>query len=413
MTTKLSTFLVVLLALVVLPQRAAAQPVNGLWDATVVVNNGALEIPFRFELSGSGPNVKGSFFNGDDKTTSTSGSLQNGQLTLTFDELGTRLEATLKDGRLEGQYSRGTRGAPYPFAAKRFTPVTAGDTNVPSIAGLWNVQVGKSSKGEAAWQLIVRQAGAEVSAVILRIDGDTGTLTGTFRDGKFALSHFSGARPLRLELTPATDGTLAVVQNTDKPLTALRAEQADAKGLPKPSDPTRFTSVKDPTEPFRFSFPDLEGKIVSNTDPRFAGKVLIVAIGGSWCPNCHDETPFLVELYKKYRKQGLEIVELSFEEEAQIKNPVRLKAFNKRYGVDYTVLIPGEPKELNDKVPQGVNLNSFPTTFFLGRDGRVRSAHAGFAGKASGKFHTELKEEVTALVERLLAEKPAQTSAAR
>jgi thiol-disulfide isomerase/thioredoxin len=413
MTTKPAVLLVGVLALVALPQRAAAQSISGLWDATVTVNNGALEIPFRFEISGSGSNVKGSFFNGDDKTTSTSGSLENGRLTLNFDELGTKLEATVKEGRLEGQYSRGTRGAPYPFAARRFTPASAGEANVPSIAGLWNVQVGKSSKGEAAWQLIVRQAGAEVSAVILRIDGDTGTLTGSFRDGKFALSHFSGARPLRLELTPAPDGTLAVVQNTDKPLTAMRAEQADAKGLPKPSDPTRFTSVKDPTEPFRFSFPDLDGKIVSNTDPRFAGKVLIVAIGGSWCPNCHDETPFLVELYKKYRKQGLEIVELSFEEEAQIKNPVRVKAFNKRYGVEYTVLIPGEPKELNDKVPQGVNLNSFPTTFFIGRDGRVRSAHAGFAGKASGKFHTELKEEVTALVERLLAEKPVQTSAGR
>ena len=413
MTTKLSSLIVVLLTLLVLPPRAGAQPVNGLWDATVLVNNGALEIPFRFELSGSGSSVKGSFFNGEDKTTSTSGTLANGTLSLNFDELGTRLEATLKDGQLDGQYSRGTRGAPYPFHAKRFTPLQTGQANVPSIAGLWNVQVGKSSKGEAAWRLIVRQSGAEVSAVILRIDGDTGTLTGTFKDGKFALSHFSGARPLRLELTPGAGGTLAVVQNTDQPLTALRAEQADAKGLPKPSDPTRFTSVKDPTEPFRFSFPDLEGKIVSNTDARFAGKVVIVAIGGSWCPNCHDETPFLVELYKKYRKQGLEIVELSFEEEAQIKNPVRVRAFNKRYGVDYTVLIPGEPKELNDKVPQGVNLNSFPTTFFLGRDGRVRSAHAGFAGKASGKFHTELKEEVTALVERLLAEKSTQTTASK
>jgi len=413
MTTKLSAVAVVLLALVALPSRADAQPVNGLWDATVLVNNGALEIPFRFELSGSGSNVKGSFFNGDDRTTSTSGTLQNGVLSLNFDELGTKLDATLKDGQLDGQYSRGTRGAPYPFHAKRFSPIQPGDATIPSIAGLWNVQVGKSSKGEAAWQLIVRQAGAEVSAVILRIDGDTGTLTGSFRNGTFALSHFSGARPLRLELTPGADGTLAVVQNTDKPLTALRAEQASAKGLPQPSDPTRFTSVKDPTEPFRFNFPDLDGKMVSNTDARFAGKVVIVAIGGSWCPNCHDETPFLVELYKKYRKQGLEIVELSFEEEAQIKNPVRVRAFNKRYGVDYTVLIPGEPKELNDKVPQGVNLNSFPTTFFLGRDGRVRSAHAGFAGKASGKFHTELKEEVTALVERLLAEKNTQTSASK
>ena len=413
MTTKFYALLVVTLAVLALPPRAAAQPVNGLWDATVLVNNGALEIPFRFELSGTGSSVRGSFFNGDDKTTSTSGSFQNGTLSLSFDELGTRLDATLKDGRLEGEYSRGTRGAPYPFAAKRFTPVKIGETNIPTIAGLWNVQVGKSSKGEAAWQLIVRQSGAEVSAVILRIDGDTGTLTGAFHDGRFALSHFSGARPLRLELTPAADGTLAVVQNKDNPLTALRAEQASAKGLPQPSDPTRFTSVKDPSEPFRFSFPDLDGKTVSNTDARFAGKVLIVAIGGSWCPNCHDETPFLVELYKKYRKQGLEIVELSFEEEAQIKNPVRVKAFNKRYGVDYTVLIPGEPKELNDKVPQGVNLNSFPTTFFIGRDGRVRSAHAGFAGKASGKFHTELKDEVTALVERLLAEKSVQTSASK
>src|SRR4029077_4604587 len=238
-------------------------------------------------------------------------------------------------------------------------------------------------------------------------------LTGTYHDGKFVLSHFSGARPARLEVTPQSDGTLAVVQNKDKALTAVRAEQAKAKGLPQPSDPSRFTSVKDPTEPLRFSFPDIDGKVVSNTDAKFAGKVLIVAIGGSWCPNCHDETPFLVELYKKYRNKGLEIVELSFEEEAQIKNPVRVKAFNKRYGVDYTVLIPGEPKELNDKVPQGLNLNSFPTTFFLRRDGKVRSAHAGFAGKASGKFHTEMKEEVTALVERLLAEKPAQTSAAR
>ena len=406
-----------LAALVASASPARAQSLAGLWDAAVVVSagqdKGTIEVPFRFEIAGSGSSVKGSFFNGDEKVTSTSGRLANGTLVLSFDEYGTKLEADVKNGQLEGQYLRGTRGAPYPFKAKRFVPARAGDEKTPSIAGLWNVQVGKSSKGEAAWQLIVRQSGAEVSAAILRIDGDTGALTGTYRDGKFVLSHFSGARPLRLEVTQAADGTLAVVQNKDNPLTAVRAEQAKAKGLPEPSDPSRFTSVKDPTEPLRFSFPDLSGKIVSNTDPRFAGKVVIVTIGGSWCPNCHDETPFLVDLYKKYKSRGLEIVELSFEEEAQLKDPVRLRAFIKRYGVEYTVLLPGEPKELNDKVPQGVNLNSFPTTFFLGRDGRVRSAHAGFPGKASGKFHEEATHEITALVERLLAEKPTQTSAER
>jgi thiol-disulfide isomerase/thioredoxin len=412
MKTKLSVLFVVLVtALAAFPASAGAQSLTGLWDATVVVNPG-VEIPFRFELAGSGSAVKGSFFNGDEKVTSTTGRLENGALVLSFDEYGTRLEATVKDGRLEGQYTRGTRGAPYPFQAKRFVPAHSGDEKIPAISGLWNVQV-KSSKGEDAWQLIVRQAGAEASASILRIDGDTGMLTGTYHDGKFVLSHFSGARPLRLELTPGADGTLSVVQNKDNPLTATRAEIAKAKGLPQPSDPSRFTSVKDPTEPFRFSFPDLSGKIVSNTDARFQGKVVIVSIGGSWCPNCHDEAPFFTELYKKYHGKGFEIVMLSFEEEAQQKDPVRVRAFIKRYGIDYTVLIPGEPKELNEKVPQGVNLNAYPTSFYLGRDGRVRSAHAGFPGKATGKFHADAKEEITALVERLLAEKPTHTTASK
>jgi peroxiredoxin len=411
MRTKSSVlFVVALLALLTFPARAGAQSLNGLWDATIIVTGG-VEIPFRMELSGSGSDVKGSLFNGDEKTTSTTGQFQNGALLLSFDEYGTKLEATLKDGRLEGEYTRGTRGAPYPFQAKKFAPVAIPSEKIPSIAGLWNVQV-KSSKGESAWQLIVRQAGAEASAAILRIDGDTGLLTGTYHDGKFVLSHFSGARPLRLELTPAADGTLSVVQNKDAALVATRSEVAKAKGLPEPSDPSRFTSMKDPTEPFRFSFPDLTGKLVSNTDPQFQGKVVIVSIAGSWCPNCHDEAPFFTELYRKYHSRGLEIVALSFEEEAQLKDPVRVRAFIKRYGIDYTVLLPGEPKELNAKVPQGENLNAFPTSFYIGRDGRVRSAHAGFPGKATGKFHDEAKAEITALVERLLAE-PVRSSASK
>ena len=62
--------------------------------------------------------------------------------------------------------------------------------------------------------------------------------------------------------------------------------------------------MKDPGEPFHFSFPDLGGRLVSNTDSRFKDKVLIVNITGSWCPNCHDEAPFLAELYRKYGPLG-------------------------------------------------------------------------------------------------------------
>jgi peroxiredoxin len=232
------------------------------------------------------------------------------------------------------------------------------------------------------------------------VDGDTGTLTGSWREGKFVLSHFSGARPALLEITSQPDGTLKVVQNGREPLTATRSSEARANGLPQPTDPSRHTSILDPTAPFHFRFPDLDGKEVSDSDPRFQNKVVILAIGGSWCPNCHDEAPFLVELYRRYHDQGLEIVGLSFEEGGL----TRLRAFIRKYGIEYPVLVPGEPSELAAKLPQAVNLNAWPTTIFLGRDGLVRSVHAGFAGAASGEFHTRLREEVTGLVERLLAE---------
>ena len=386
--------------------QAPSESLSGLWDAAVVVNG--LEIPFRFEIAGSGAAISGSFFNGDEKVTSTGGKYENGSLTLNFDHYATQIEAGLINGRLAGVYNR-AQGF-YPFYARKFTPSNVFPNEVPQIDGLWTIGNVNSNKGEAAWRFIVRQSGPEVTAAILRVDGDTGALAGTFRQGKFIVSHFSGARPLVLELTPQKDGTLEIVRNRTEKMIAVKDTEAKLKGVAEPTDPSRHSSVKNPTEPFKFSFHDINGKIVSSTDERFRGKVVIVGIGGSWCPNCHDEAPFLSELYTKYKNKGLEIVELSFEEEAQkAKGYARLLAFNKRYGVNYTVLLAGDQADVAEKVPQIHNLNSFPTTIFIGRDGLVRAVHAGFAGAVSGVFHENAKEEIAATVERLLAESPTAT----
>jgi len=68
-------------------------------------------------------------------------------------------------------------------------------------------------KGEKAFHFIVEQRGAEIPATILRVDGDTGAYTGSYKDGKWRLSHFDGSRPGILEVTPNEDGTLAVDQS--------------------------------------------------------------------------------------------------------------------------------------------------------------------------------------------------------
>ncbi len=380
---------------------AGAPSLEGRWDAVVVVND--VEIPFRLDLTHSASGVSGALFNGDERVESTSGTFSDNVLTLTYDHYATRLEARLIDGRrLDGRYER-ARGAPYPFRASPAAAAASASATVPSIGGLWHIPV-KSSKGEAAWRFIVHQNGADVSAAILRVDGDTGALTGRYRDGTFVLSHFSGQRPALMEITLEPDGTLALLQNKRMKMTAFREETAREHHVAAPTDPARHSFARTPTERFRFSFPDADGRLISSEDERFRNKVVIVSITGTWCPNCHDEAPFLTELYHQYRALGLEVVALSFEEAAQLQNPARLRAYAARYGIDYPMLLAGIPDELTDKVPQIENLNAFPTTIFLGRDGLVREVHAGFPSKASGRFYTETRDEIRRMVEQLLSE---------
>jgi thiol-disulfide isomerase/thioredoxin len=377
-----------------------ATALAGRWDATVVVNG--VEVPFLFEIAGDQTTIRGSFFNGDRRITSTAGRVENGVLSLSFDQYAAKLEATEQDGALAGEYRRGTR-APYPFKARRANDVASAVVDAPSIDGTWIVGA-KSTKGESAWRFIVQQTGAQATATILRVDGDTGTLSGSYRDGRFVLSHFSGARPLLLEVTPGADGTLTLRQNAKTELVAVRADTARAREIGEPTDPALHTRVKDPSEPFRFGFPNLAGQVVSNEDAQFRGKVVLVNISGSWCPNCHDEAPFLAALHRKYQSSGLEVVTLSFEEADQLANPTRLRAFIGQYGIGYTVLLAGVPDDVEAKVPQAVNLNAFPTTFILGRDGRVRAVHTGFPSPGSGAFYTKAERDVTEQIERLLVE---------
>lgn len=396
------------------PPMQAASAVDGLWDAIVVA--GGTDVPFRFEIATKGAEAQGFFFEGDRKVGSTSGSFADGVLKLEYDHLNTVLELKLNAEQLTGTYqNKRPNSRPQDVRMRRFTPVVLGQEDAPQLAGSWEMrrlaEEVSAPRDTRTWHVYLRQSGAELSGTILRVDGDTGTLVGHWKDGKLVLSHFAGERPNLFEATLNPDGTLAVTLNSTAHYLVVRSSEARAKGIPEPPDPSRYTSIKDPTTPFAFAFPDVTGKLVSNTDDRFRGKVVVVAIGGSWCPNCHDEAPFLSELYKAYHARGLEIVGVMFENDPdpKVARP-RVLSFIKRYDIQYPMLIAGTTnptptsKTIAEALPQIVNFGAYPTSIYLGRDGRVRSVHAGFASPAAGEEHARLKAELRELAERLLAE---------
>jgi peroxiredoxin len=382
--------------------------ISGTWEGTATVHG--QQVPVVLQITGGTGSLQAALLNGPESSPASSAVFSGDHLQVSFNYYARTLDATLANGHLSGTFGTAATRYPIDFKAHNDAPAER-PVSGQNIAGDWEIAV-KSAKGELAWQLRVESAksAGEIRAVIQRIDGDTGSLYGQWTGKDYRISHFTAAGPALYSLAPQADGTLLVSNllradaGDQQNLVARRPAEARAAKLVGPTDPTEQTRMKDPSARFAFSFPDLTGKVVSNADPQFDGKVVIVAIGGSWCPNCHDEAPFLESLYQQFHSKGLEIVNLSFEEGDQLKDPARLRAFIAKYGLTYTVLVAGETDQLNEKVPQAVNLNCWPTSFFLGRDGRVREVHAGFAGPANPQAHEALVNETTKLVEQLLAE---------
>jgi thiol-disulfide isomerase/thioredoxin len=408
-------------ALAAAQSTSAPASVDGRWNASLIQNG--LVIPFRLDISESGPTVKGTFFDGfEPYDGTTSGTFQNGKLVLTVEHYLTTITATLDNGQLTGNVVSQSRAGnmQYGFQASRYVASDSASVDAPSIAGSWEIPLDSpSAKGEKAFRFIVQQNGPEVAASILRVDGDTGAYSGTYKNGKWLLSHYDGSRPGVIEVSLTKEGTLEILQLTNPPskvaaqdaatpassrLIAYRPDVARAKGLPEPENYETHTTARDANEKFAFNFPDVNGKLVSNDDPRFKGKVVLAVVTGTWCPNCHDEAKYLVQLDKKYHDRGLAIVALDFEEPEQQGSLEREHAFVKQYGVRYPYLIAGAPSDLGVKVPQLVNLNTWPATVFVGRDGRIKAIHSGFASPATGEFNRQLQQEFTAKIEQLLAE---------
>ena len=422
-------FCVSLLPAALLPAQASTTAeITGVWKGLATVHE-AQQVPITIRIARSGSSLSAEFLNGPadqpDAAPASSVTFEGTHLVASFDYYARTLDANLSADQLAGTYGATHPNAksapPIPFTATR-VPSNADPTsapNAPDISGLWEIAT-RSSKGESAWEFRVDPPTARspvIKTVIQRIDGDTGGLWGTWNGKSYTVGHFTAAGPALYSITPQPDGTLllkSLLANPHAPpnadLIARRPAEARKENLAAPTDPTQQTTVKDPSEPFAFSFPDLNGKLVSNTDPEFRGKVVIVAIGGSWCPNCHDEAPFLVSLYKRFHAKGLEIVNLDFET-GDPSDTQRLKAFIAHYSIPYTVLTAGTTDQLTEKVPQAVNLNCWPTSFFIGRDGLVKETHAGFAGPGNTEGHAALERDETALVEKLLAA-PARTQTA-
>jgi DsbE subfamily thiol:disulfide oxidoreductase len=127
---------------------------------------------------------------------------------------------------------------------------------------------------------------------------------------------------------------------------------------------------------------DLEGKPVSSAD--FKGKVLVLNFWATWCPPCRAEIPDFIALQKEYGSHGLTFVGVALDDEGVSV----VKPFAKEAGINYPLVIGDE------KVVRAYeNVEMYPTTYLIDRNGNIVSRHIGSVTKA------EMEQEIKPLLQ--------------
>ncbi|MGB5545068.1 MAG: TlpA disulfide reductase family protein [Polyangiales bacterium] len=112
------------------------------------------------------------------------------------------------------------------------------------------------------------------------------------------------------------------------------------------------------------------------------GKVVLIDFWASWCGPCKQEMPVLEALHKKYAEQGLVIVGINIDNNAK-----KMNKFLKGTPVSFRIV---HDRKL--AVASKYEPGTMPTSYFVGRDGKVRYVHEGFRKKDAGGIEERVKE---------------------
>jgi peroxiredoxin len=399
-------------ALIITSAFAQTKLKTGIWRGALNTPSGT-EIPFNFDVKdANGGKQELYVINSTERLKVTDVTTRGDSAFIRMPMFDSEFKLKFEGESLKGQWIRhlGERDAAVEFSAQPNTSwrfVKTPEKPAYNVEGRWSAIIGKGERADTTVGEF-KQNGTKLTGTFLTTTGDYRYLEGTVSGDKLYLSCFDGGHAYTFTATVKDTQTLsdgkfyagASVQEWEA------VKDANAK-LP---DAYSLTALKPGYKKIDFSFKDITGKVVSLQDARYKNKVVIVQILGSWCPNCMDETAYMVNYYKKFQHKGVEVIGLGYERTNDFdKSKKALQHVKDRFNVPYPLLVTGytsNKAETAKSLPMLTRVVGFPTTIIIDKSGDVRKIHTGFNGPGTGEHYTEFISEFEKLTTDLLAENP-------
>ena len=135
---------------------------------------------------------------------------------------------------------------------------------------------------------------------------------------------------------------------------------ATTGGAPPPSARAGFSAPE-------FTLDLLGGGQVTLSNLR--GKVVMVNLWASWCPPCRAEMPAIENVYRAYKDKGFEVLAINTTYQ---DGKAEAAAFAQNYGLTFPI-----PLDRTGAVSNRYLLRALPSTFFIDRQGVIRSVVIG------------------------------------
>ncbi|MBD2846803.1 redoxin domain-containing protein [Paenibacillus sp. IB182496] len=113
-------------------------------------------------------------------------------------------------------------------------------------------------------------------------------------------------------------------------------------------------------EPPPFTLLDLAGNARALSD--YEGKALVITFWGTFCPPCVKEMPEFQKQYERWQGEDLEILAINLSE-----SDLPVRNFVQQHGLEFPIL-----RDVKRKVEREYGLKVYPTTFFVGKDGKIK-----------------------------------------
>lgn len=385
--------------------KEAFAPKEGPWRATLMLDKGR-EIPFLFAYNTDNTLV---IFNGEEEIDVTDVTLKGDSITIEMPIFEGVFKGVFVADSIYGMYYTPSLKRNVPFKMKHGNNTRFRFSEPPSVevTGNWETVFSPNSEADRYdAKGIFKQIGNKITGTFRTTTGDYRFLEGAVQKDSVKLSAFDGAHAFLFE-AKVTDSLMEGVfysgNHWKEPFTAKRNDSFE---LPAADS---LTFLKEGYERLAFSFPDVNGDMVSLSDDAFKDKVTIVQIMGTWCPNCLDETKFYTKYYNSNENDDLAFVGLAFEYAPTKERAIAaIKRLQEGANVPYPILLAqygtSSKTKANEKLPMLTQVLSYPTTIFIDKTGKVRKIHTGFNGPATGEKYDEYVAEFDDFVNRLLYE---------